>query len=314
MKRLSLILILCSLLIAPSLFAAHPVGTLSRDTILGVPCRVYLPSSYAAHVAEGKGIFPCLYLHHGMYGCEDDWANHNLIAIMDSLLKEEVVEEMVIIMPDNFLGSIPPAERKKLMEAPNITPDGKPFEVKADGQCHWRKITPDQERAWEQSGYWEEHFDEFINAVEQKYFVSPRCKNRAVAGLSMGGFHSFHLNHYWAGVFDYVGLFSPAILPSHSQEELHDKSISGFDRQLDYGTPAYNNWMDEMRGQATLPPALWIGMGRKDFLYGQLQQLRGWLDSNGYEYTYFESTGGHTWTNWQEYLQRFLKVCFMREY
>ena len=130
----------------------------------------------------------------------------------------------------------------------------------------------------------------------------------------MGGFHSFHLNHYLAGVFDYVGLFSPAILPSHSQEELHDKTISGFDKQLDYGTPAYNNWMDEMRGQATLPPAFWIGMGRKDFLYGQLQQLRGWLDANGYEYTYFESTGGHTWTNWQEYLQRFLKVCFLREY
>jgi len=311
MKRLFSFIFACAL--GMTLFAAHPVGTLSRDTILGVPCRVYLPSSYAAHVAEGKGIYPCLYLQHGMFGCEDDWANHDLIPIMDSLLKEEVVEEMVIIMPDNFLGSIPPAERKKLMESPNVTPDGKPFEV-VDGQCHWRKLTREQERAYEQSGYWEEHFADFIDAVEQKYFVSPRCKNRAVAGLSMGGFHTFHLNHYWAGVFDYVGLFSPVILPLNSYANLHDESINGFTEQLPYKSPAYAHWMDEMRGQATLPPAFWVGMGREDFLYGQLQEFRHWLDANGYEYTYFESTGGHTWTNWKEYLQRFLKVCFMREY
>jgi len=298
------------LLFVVGLQAAKPVGTLHRDTILGVPCRVYLPSSYQEHVAKGTGFYPCLYLQHGMFGCEDDWANHRLIPIMDSLLKEEVVVEMVIIMPDNFLGSIPPAERQKLMEQPALTPDGKPFDTSVG---HWPKLTRDQERAYEMSGYWEEHFDEFIDAVEKKYHVSPRCKNRAVAGLSMGGFHSFHLNHYWAGVFDYVGLFSPVILPQ-TYQGLYDKEVDGFVQQLDYASPAYRNWMDEMRGQASLPPAFWIGMGREDFLYGQLQQLRHWLDSNNYEYTYFESPGGHTWTNWQEYLQRFLKVCFLREY
>ena len=311
MKRLSLFAF--AILLAATSFAAFPVGTLHRDTILGVPCRVYLPSTYKEHVASGKGIYPCLYLHHGMFGCEDDWANHNLIAIMDSLLKEEVVHEMVIIMPDNFLGSIPPAERAKLMKAPAVKPDGQPYDT-SDGPHHWRKLTSEQERAYEQSGYWEEHFADFIDEVEHRYFVSPRCKNRAVAGLSMGGFHSFHLNHYWAGVFDYVGLFSPVILPLKSYSNLHDDSVSGFDVQLPYTSPAYANWMDEMRGQATLPPAFWIGMGRSDFLYAQLQDFRHWLDANGYEYTYFESTGGHTWANWQEYLQRFLKVCFMREY
>ena len=313
MNRFPLILILCSLLFAPSLFAAHPVGTLHRDTILGVPCRVDLPSSYEEHVKNNLAVFPCLYLQHGMFGCEDDWANHDLIPIMDSLLKEEVIVEMVIIMPDNFLGSIPPAERKRLMDAPNLTPDGEPFVVK-DGQCHWRKLTREQERAYEQSGYWEEHFADFIDAVEQKYYLSPRSKNRAVAGLSMGGFHSFHLNHYLAGVFDYVGLFSPVILPLNSYANLHDESVNGFTEQLPYRSPAYANWMDEMRGQASLPPAFWLGMGREDFLYGQLCDFRRWMDANGYEYTYFESTGGHTWANWKEYLQRFLKVCFLREY
>jgi enterochelin esterase family protein len=310
MKKILYTLVFC--LMAGVMMAAHPVGTLHRDTILGVPCRVYLPSSYEEHVASGTGIFPCLYLQHGMFGCEDDWANHDLLFIMDSLLKEEVVAEMVIIMPDNFLGSIPPAERAALMAKPNVTPDGKPFEV-IDGQCHWRKITSEQERAYEQSGYWEEHFADFIDEVEKKYYVKPRSKERAVAGLSMGGFHTFHLNHYLAGVFDYVGMFSPVILPT-TYAALGNDMADGFAEQLPYPTPAYAHWMDEMRGQASLPPAFWIGMGREDFLYNQLQHFRKWLDANGYEYTYFESTGGHTWKNWQEYLQRFLKVCFMREY
>ena len=33
---------------------------------------------------------------------------------VSQLLKEEVIIDMVIIMPDNFLGSIPPAERQQL--------------------------------------------------------------------------------------------------------------------------------------------------------------------------------------------------------
>jgi len=296
---------------ATLLFAAVPVGTLHRDTIMDVPCVVYLPSSYNRHVEAEKGPFPCLYLHHGMFGSENDWANHGLITQMDSLLKEEVVVEMVIVMPDNFLGSIPVEERKAFMASPAVRPDGTPFDL---SEGHWRRLTADREREYEQSGYWEEHFADFIAEVEKKYFVRPNSKNRAVAGLSMGGFHSFHVNHYLAGAFDYVGLFSPVILPRPGFQALGDASLDGFEQQLPYTSPAYADWMDEMRGQASLPPAYWIGMGRTDRLYGQLQQLRHWLDANGYEYTYYESTGGHTWTNWKDYLQRFLKVCFLREY
>ena len=117
-----------------------------------------------------------------------------------------------------------------------------------------------------------------------------------------------------SGVFDYVGLFSPVILPQKSYDDLHEDLVAGFEKHLDYASPAYRNWMDEMRGQASLPPAYWVGMGREDFLFEQLQHFRKWMDANGYEYTYFESTGGHSWPNWKEYLQRFLKVCFIREY
>lgn len=310
-KQLLTIVFFC---LSVSLFgAAKKVGTLVRDTINDVPCVVYLPSSYATRVAEQGSPYPCLYLQHGMFGSENDWANHGLIAIMDSLLKEEVVVEMVIVMPDNFLGSIPTAKRLEFMNSPAVKPNGQPFDL-TDGVGHWRRLTAEQERAYEQSGYWEEHFDAFIDAVERKYYLSPRSKNRAIAGLSMGGFHSLHVNQFLTGAFDYVGLFSPVVLPRPAYKALYDAHVEGFDAQLTYSSEVYSHWMDNLRSQAALPPALWIGMGRKDSLYGQLQQFRKWLEANDYEYTYFESPGGHSWTNWTDYLQRFLKVCFLREY
>ena len=102
------------------------VGTIERDTLLGVPCCIYLPYAYI----ERTDVFPVLYLQHGMYGSEDDWSTQgNLLHWMDSLLQCKAVREMVVVMPDNFLGSIPPAERQALMTAPNITPSGEPFEL-----------------------------------------------------------------------------------------------------------------------------------------------------------------------------------------
>ena len=67
-----------------------------------------------------------------------------------------------------------------------------------------------------------------------------------------------------------------------------------------------------MRYLGQMPPMYWIAIGRDDFLYDQLQDYRKWLERNHIEYLYYESAGGHTWANWQDYLCRFLKCCFTR--
>jgi hypothetical protein len=108
------------------------------------------------------------------------------------------------------------------------------------------------------------------------------------------------------------------IIPRNGAELLEDVEdtqfhTAGFDMQLDYVSPAYNNWMADMRHMAATPPMYWIGMGRDDFLYAQMQDYRLWLDMNNFEYTYYESLGGHTWENWQNYLCRFLKKIFWDE-
>lgn len=285
-------------------------GEIVRDTILGTPCCVYLPATYSERVAAASDRYPCLYLQHGMYGCENDWVvSGHLLSIMDSLLQEEAVKEMVVIMPDNFLGSIPAEKRQAFMESPAVNPTGEPFDL-SDGRGHYRRLTPDEERAYEMSGYWETHFPDFMGEVERKYYVNPSTKYRAIAGLSMGGFHTMHVNHFMVGTFEYVGLFSAVILPLQNYKELYAHDLNGWDKQVKYGTPAYDHWMEEMQTQAQMPPLYWIGIGRTDFLYAQMQDYRKWLERHNYEYTYYESDGGHTWPNWRDYLTRFLKLCF----
>ena len=233
---------------------AAKVGTVVRDTIQGTPCCVYLPDQYETRAATE--VFPVLYLQHGMWGNENDWVEQgNLLHCMDSLLALRATKEMVVIMPDN---------------------------------CPHR-ATSEEEKANAMSGAWEANFPQFIAEAEQRYSISSDPAQRAIAGLSMGGFHTMHISHYLHGSFAKVGLFSPAIRAPREAE-------------------VYDHWEEEVRLQLAEKPLYWIAIGSEDFLYDNVAEYRRWLNENGLPYTYFESEGGHTWPNWQDYICRFLQM------
>ena len=216
-------------------------GTVVRDTIMDVPCQVYLPSDYARQTDQR---YPVLYLQHGMWGNEDDWVDKGrLVPIMDSLLRAGQVKPMVVIMPDNCPG----------------------------------RPTYEEELANATTGEWENHFATFMKESEARYRISSEPAQRAIAGLSMGGYHTMQVSSLLDGQFAYVGMFSAATFVHHAPSE---------------------------------PALLWIGIGKDDFLYASLQDYRHWLESQHREYTYYESAGGHDWPNWQDYITRFLPKCF----
>lgn len=110
----------------------------------------------------------------------------------------------------------------------------------------------------------------------------------------MGGFHSLHISKTYPDLFDYVGLFSAAILPS--------KGAS---------SPLYENTQEKLKEQFGKQPKLyWIAIGKTDFLYNANTDFRKILDENKYPYTYVETGGGHTWRNWRDYLSRFSVLLF----
>lgn len=95
-------------------------------------------------------------------------------------------------------------------------------------------------------------------------------------------------------MFNYVGLFSAAIMPGK-----------------DVKSPIYDDLEGKLKTQFAKRPALyWIGIGKTDFLYKANEDYRKMLDEKGYKYTYNETGEGHIWKNWRIYLTEFAPLLF----
>jgi len=229
---------------------------------------IYTPPGYESSNEK----YPVLYLLHGMGGDEEAWiALGRTAQILDNLIAQGKVTPMIAVMPNgNVIQEAAPGESslgyyKPTFELPN-TMDGK----------------------------YEETFPDVIKFVESNYRVKADKASRAIAGLSMGGYHSLHISRYYTNTFDYVGLFSAAIM---ADEKATSKVYENFDATLEA----------QMKNGYKL---YWIGMGKTDFLYKAGVDHRAKLDKMGMKYTYVETEGGHTWTNWRVYLSQFAPLLF----
>jgi enterochelin esterase family protein len=251
-----------------------PHGTVTRrwydSPSLGMNRRItiYTPAGYET----SKEKYPVLYLLHGMGGDEEAWINLGRTSqILDNLIAQGKAKPMIVVMPNgNVVQEAAPSESslglyKPSMQLPN-TMDGR----------------------------YEETFMDIITFVERNYNVITSKPGRAVAGLSMGGFHSLHISRYYPDTFDYIGLFSAALVPN---EKVTSKVYENIDATL----------QQQMKNGYKL---YWIGIGKTDFLYKNNVEYRQKLDAMKMPYEYRESEGGHTWTNWRVYLSEFVPKLF----
>jgi len=230
---------------------------------------IYTPPGYEQ---DNKVAYPVLYLLHGMGGDEEAWISLGRSAqIMDNLIAQGKAKPMIVVMPNgNVVQEAAPGESSKGYYKPSFQLDH----------------TMD--------GVYEASFSDIINFVEENYRVKANKSHRAIAGLSMGGFHSLHISRYYPNTFDYIGLFSAAILPNEQvKSKVYENLNETLAVQKENGYKLY-----------------WIGMGKTDFLYKAGQEYRTRLDSLGMKYTYVESEGGHTWKNWRDYLSQFVPLLF----
>lgn len=229
---------------------------------------VYTPPGYE----ETKEKFPVLYLLHGMGGDEDAWPTlGRVVQIMDNLIAAGKAKPMIVVMPNGHTSnSASPGSSEK-------------------GEYPIEFVTPDVG-----SGDMESNFGEIIKFVEKNYRVKKDKKNRAIAGLSMGGSHSLFISSYYPNTFDYIGLFSAAYrINDKVKRDVYDNFEQNLLKQKENGYQLY-----------------WIGMGKTDFLYKTGADFRKKLDDIGMKYTYRESEGGHTWSNWRDYLVEFAGELF----
>ena len=229
---------------------------------------VYTPAGYN----EGTQKYPVLYLLHGMGGDEEAWmALGRMSQILDNLIAQGKVKPMIVVMPNG-----------------NIAQEAAP------GESSLGLAQPTMQQPKTMDGTFEQTFPDIVKYVDSHFRTLTDKAHRAICGLSMGGFHSKFISAQYPDMFDYVGLFSAAIMPNK-----------------DATSSIYTNQEDKLKIQFSKHPKLyWIGIGKSDFLYKYNADFRKYLDDNKFPYKYMETDGGHIWRNWRIYLTAFSQLLF----
>ncbi len=251
-----------------------PHGTVRRmwydSPTLGINRRltVYTPAGYET---SGKR-YPVFYLLHGMGGDEEAWiALGRTSQILDNLIAQGKAKPMIVVMTN-----------------------GNAAQEAAPGESSLGFAAPNMQLPKTMEGSFEAAFPDVVKFIDKNFRTVANKKNRAIAGLSMGGFHSMHISKQYPDMFDYVGLFSAAIMPNK-----------------DAKSPVYEDIEGKPKVQFSKKPALyWIAIGKTDFLYKANEDYRKMLDEKGYKYSYYETGEGHIWKNWRIYLTEFAPQLF----
>ena len=229
---------------------------------------LYLPPGYE----DSDQLYPVLYLLHGAGGDEEAWSDlGRATQILDNLIASGKAKPMIVVMPN-----------------------GNAQDEAAPGKASGPLVQPTFMKPGIMGGRYVTSFRDIISFVESNYRVQADKEHRAVAGLSMGGFHSLHISRYHPETFDYVGLFSPGITPRNNPD-----------------APVFQNMDETLKTQMDNGYKLyWIGIGREDFLFEEVAAFRKRLDDIDMPYEYIETGGGHVWMLWREYLTVFVQRLF----
>ena len=220
---------------------------------------VYTPPGYDNSTEK----YPVLYILHG--GGEDQrgWATQGRTdLILDNLIAENKAKPMIIAMLDGNIGmqgGVAGFNENALKSFENELKNGAmPF-------------------------------------VESNFRVLTDAKNRALAGLSMGGLQTLHAGVRNSDMFAYLGVFSSGWWANNTK--LSD--------------PQY----DFMKKNASMINSnlkqFWISMGGKeDIAHANCKIMLSKFDEMNIKYTYSEYRGGHAWPVWRHDLHNFAQLLF----
>ena len=218
---------------------------------------IYTPPGYDFNINEK---YPVLYISHGGGEDERGWAAQGKTdLILDNLIAAKKAKPMLVVMPDGNSDAPGFGELTlKLFEA----------ELK---QC-------------------------IIPIIEKNYRAETDSKNRALAGLSMGGIQTLYVGINNTRLFSYLGVFSSGwILPM--QKDLADAQYEFMKKNIDM-----------INSNLKL---LWTAMGGKeDIAYKNCQAMLSKFDEMKIKYSYSEYPGGHTWPVWRNNLYNFAQLLF----
>jgi enterochelin esterase family protein len=143
------------------------------------------------------------------------------------------------------------------------------------------------------AGFEDDFLKDVLPYVEKHYRVQADRQHRAIAGLSMGGAQTLNIAMARPRDFGYVGVFSSGVV---------------FGSTADWAKKN-KEALDDAEARKGLK-LLWFATGSDDFLIGRTKETVALFKKHGFTPVFKETNGGHTWINWQKYLNEFAPPLF----
>ncbi len=144
--------------------------------------------------------------------------------------------------------------------------------------------------------------EEVLNAAREYLPLSDKREDNFVAGLSMGGYGALKIALRNPESFSAAAALS-AVCDVESFLEKFDTlrtPIFGED-PVPYSDNLFR--LAEERAPCQKKPRIFMGCGTSDGLHAENLRLRDKLASLGYDLSYRESEGNHSWAFWDEYIR-----------
>lgn len=231
----------------------------------GVDTRmhIYLPPNYDGN-ADAR--YPVLYLNHGggdddsRWSLEDPKRGGSAHLILDNLIAASKAKPMIIVMPNTH-------------SCASATPSA-----------------PGKDDACTQ-----EYLKDIIPYVDSHYRTKADRDNRALAGLSMGGFVVLHTG------LPHLDTFSELYV--YSSGHINADDLKHFDEN-------FSPLLRDPKTNDLFRVPFYMAAGETDIALNNGQKVLALLNQYGVRNFWVLSTGGHEWANWRRYLYQTAQIMF----
>lgn len=214
---------------------------------------VYTPPGYSP-----SKTYPVLYLLHGIGGDEKEWYDHGAPnVILDNLYAQKKLTPMIVVLPNGRAQKDDRAVGNVYATAPAFAAFDKDL------------------------------LGSIIPYIESHYPVKKDKKDRALAGLSMGGGQSLDFGLANLDTFDYVGGFSSAPNTFAPEKLVPDPAAAKQKLKL-----------------------LWVSCGDQDGLITISRNFHTYLKEKGVPHIWHVDSGKHEWSVWKNDLYLFSQLIF----
>jgi S-formylglutathione hydrolase FrmB len=158
---------------------------------------------------------------------------------------------------------------------------------------------------------------DLIEDVESRFPAKTGRENRAVVGVSMGGYGAITYALVHPELYSFVGAISPAVdVPGRTFSWKHYWQSKRFESIFGKNGSTTRDARDPFKlVESTEPnstPYIYMTAGEQEAMYASIKRFAGKLKARNYQYQFHTKPGGHDWNEWNKEIPGCMKELTAR--